>query len=147
MTIIETTRFGEVEVADEAVLEFPEGLIGVPGSGYALLARHEDAAFLWLQSTEDPSFAVPVVNPWRFFAGYEVRISDADAERVGLDGSADADVYVTVRAAGELEDFTANLRAPILVLEGRGHQVINEVQDAPLRAPLLGDIAATRVAA
>jgi flagellar assembly factor FliW len=147
MTTIDTTRFGEVEVADEALLEFREGLIGVPGTGYALLARHDDAAFLWLQSTEDPAFAVPVVNPWRFFAGYEVRISDADAERVGLHGAADADVYVTVRAAGAIEDFTANLRAPILVLDGRGHQVINEAGDAPLRAPLLGEIAAARVAA
>jgi flagellar assembly factor FliW len=147
MVTIDTTRFGEVEVADEATLEFPDGLIGVRGTRYALLARADDAAFLWLQSAENPGFAIPVVNPWRFFAQYEVRISDADAGRVGLNGAADADVYVTVRAAGAIEDFTANLRAPILVLSGRGYQVINELHDAPLRAPLLGEIAASLAAA
>ena len=33
-------------------------------------------------------------------------------------------------------DFSANLRAPILVWNGRGHQVINEAKDARVRAPL-----------
>ena len=45
-------------------------------------------------------------------------------------------VWVTVRAGAELADFHANLRAPILVAEGKGHQVINEAADAPVRAPL-----------
>ena len=33
---------------------------------------------------------------------------------------------MTVRAGAELADFYANLRAPILIAEGKGHQVINE---------------------
>lgn len=140
---IDTPRFGSLEIADEARIEFPEGLIGVDGTQYTLLARDSDSSFLWLQSLDDAEFAIPVVNPWRFFASYEVKISDADAARLGLDDDhADADVYVTVRAAGELEDFSVNLRAPILVHEGKGHQVINEHDDAPLRAPLLGELAA-----
>jgi flagellar assembly factor FliW len=142
-TTIDTPRFGTIEIADDATLEFPDGLIGVAGRRYTLLAKDPDSAFLWLQSIDDPEFALPVVNPWRFFASYEVKVSDADAARLGLDeDQADADVYVTVRAAGAIEDFSVNLRAPILVREGRGHQVINEHDDAPLRAPLLGELAA-----
>ena len=45
-------------------------------------------------------------------------------------------VWVTVRAGSELSDFSANLRAPILISEGQGHQVINEATHAPVRAPL-----------
>jgi flagellar assembly factor FliW len=142
-TVIDSPRFGRLEVDEASLLIFPEGLIGVTGTRYALLARDEDSAFLWLQSVEDPEFALPVVNPWRFFGTYDVRISDADAARIGLDDDhADADVYVTVRAAGAIEDFTVNLRAPILVREGRGWQVINEAPDAPLRVPLLSGLAA-----
>jgi flagellar assembly factor FliW len=48
---------------------------------------------------------------------------------------------VTVRATEKLDDCTANLRAPILISRGRGHQVINEAEHAPMRAPLF---AATR---
>jgi flagellar assembly factor FliW len=141
-TTIQSSRFGELELAPGALLEFPEGLIGIPGTHYALLARDEAGAFLWLQSVDDPEFAIPVVNPWRFFASYQVRISEADARRTGLETEPDAEVYVTVRAADAIEDFSVNLRAPILVSRGLGFQVINEATDAPLRTPLLGEIAA-----
>ena len=46
------------------------------------------------------------------------------------------DVYVTIRAAPALEDFTANLKAPILISDGRARQVINQASGAGLRAPL-----------
>jgi len=45
-------------------------------------------------------------------------------------------VYVTVRAAPALEDFTANLKAPILVSSGRAYQVINQAPGCELRTPL-----------
>jgi flagellar assembly factor FliW len=47
-----------------------------------------------------------------------------------------AEVFVTVRAAEEARNFSANLRAPIIISGGRGFQVINEADDAPVRAPL-----------
>jgi flagellar assembly factor FliW len=133
---IDTTRFGSLEIAGEAVIEFPAGLIGLGGSRYALLAIDEKAPIHWLQSIDDPSLALPVANPWRFFADYEVELSDAEAARIGIADPADCDVYVTVRARESLDECTANLRAPILVSRGRGHQVINEFTDAPMRAPL-----------
>ena len=33
---IESTRFGRVDIADDAVINFPDGLIGLPGTRYAL---------------------------------------------------------------------------------------------------------------
>lgn len=133
---IQSTRFGPLEVPDESVIEFPDGLIGLAGSRYALLARDEDSAFVWLHSLDDPALALPVTRPWDFFASYEVVLSDDEAERIGITRPEDADVWVTVRAAPAIEDFTVNLRAPILISGGRGHQVINEADDAPVRAPL-----------
>ena len=134
----DSLRFGTLEVPEEAVVEFPTGLIGLGGSQYVLLARDENSAFVWLHSVDDPSLALPVCSPFRFFADYAVVLSDPEAERIGITDPAGCDVYVTVRAAESLEDFTANLRAPILICRGRGHQVINEC-DVPVRAPLFVD--------
>lgn len=139
---IESTRFGAIEVPDEAMLEFPTGLIGLGGTRYTLIAREESAPFLWLHSLDDPSLAIPVTNPWYFFSSYEVEVSTSESERIGITDPAQADVYVTVRAGEAIEDFRANLRAPILVSGGRGHQVINEVPGAPVRAPLFEEIPA-----
>ena len=133
---LESTRFGTLEVPAEAIVEFPTGLIGLGGRRYALLARGEESAFVWLHSLDDPNLALPLTNPWRFFSSYEVELSDDEAERIGVADTDDTVVYVTVRAAETLEDFSANLRAPILIAQGHGHQVINQAPDAPVRAPL-----------
>lgn len=138
MTTLASTRFGELEIPQDAVIEFPSGLIGLGGTRYALLAKTDDAAFAWLHSLDDPDLAVPVTNPWRFFGDFEVELSDEEADRVGMSeaDTSGASVYVTVRAGESPKDFCANLRAPIVISGGRGHQVINQAQHAPVRAPL-----------
>jgi flagellar assembly factor FliW len=128
---IESSRFGTLEIEASRVIEFPVGLIGLGGRRWAIVG--DEGPFQWLHSVDDGSLALPVANPWHFFAGYEVALSDEDTARVGGDEHA---VWVTVRAGGELADFSANLRAPIIVSGGRGHQVINQAPDAPVRAPL-----------
>src|SRR2546430_329252 len=120
---VESTRFGTLEIADAEPIRFPAGLIGLGGRDFVLVDHDADSAFSWLQSTEDPALALPVTNPWAFFADYVVELSDEDTERLGGE-AADPVVWVTVRAGAELSDFSANLRAPILIANGRGHQVI-----------------------
>ena len=95
---------------------------------------------------EDAGLALPVTDPWRFFADYEVELSDEETARIGVEDAEGVAVWVTVRATGELSEFTANLRAPILVCEGRGHQVINAFGASPLRAKLFPEEPAQRAA-
>ena len=51
-------------------------------------------------------------------------------------GVENPDAWVTVRTGSSPEDFSTSLRAPIVIADGRGHRVINEVRDAPVRASL-----------
>jgi len=136
MNTIDSTRFGTVEVNPDSVLEFPNGLVGLGGSRFVLVAPEADSVFVWLHSCEDPSLALPVTRPWNFFPDYEVSLSDAETAALAFEAGTEPDVWVTVRAADELEAFTANLRAPILVSGGQAHQVINEAPEAPVRASL-----------
>jgi len=133
---VESSRFGSVEIDSAAVIEFPAGLIGLDGRRWAILSADPNGPFHWLHSLEDAALALPVANPWHFFEEYAVELSDGDSRRIGAERPEDVDVWVTVRAASELSDFSANLRAPILVCKGQGHQVINEAPDASVRAPL-----------
>ena len=141
---IESSRFGRLEIDPETVIEFPEGLIGLAGNRYALIARDAETPFLWLQCLDDPSLALPVTNPHHFFSNFSVELAEEEAERLGLDearGFDDAkgfDVYVTVRAATSPEGFAANLKAPIVIRAGRAHQVINRAAGCGLRVPLFG---------
>jgi flagellar assembly factor FliW len=137
----ESSRFGTVEVDPAAVIEFPRGLIGLGGSRFALLGKPEEEAIVWLHAVDDPELAVPVADPWAFFADYAVDLPDDEAERMGITDPSDARVLVVVRVGETPQDCFANLKAPILVTAGTGHQVLNEA-DAPLRAPLVPEEAA-----
>ena len=99
---IESSRFGHVEIDPATVIEFPDGLIGLGGSRYALLAGEPDSPFVWLHCIDDPTLSLPVTDPHRFFSGYQVELTDDDADRLGLDDSTPVDVYVTVVARAEL---------------------------------------------
>jgi flagellar assembly factor FliW len=131
-----TSRFGPVEVILDSVIEFPDGLIGLSGTRYALLSTDARSPFLWLQSLEDESVALPVTNPHRFFRDFVVELTDADAGLLGYDDGVPADVYVTVTASAAASQVTVNLKAPILIRDGRGHQVVNLDANAAVKTPL-----------
>jgi flagellar assembly factor FliW len=138
---IDSSRFGPIEIPEEKVITLPQGLIGLPGTKYALVTRDEKSPFVWLHSVEDGGLALPVTNPWLFFPDYEVRISDEDAESIGLEGPEQADILCVVRATEEIGDFTVNLLSPIVLHAAKrtGKQVINEVA-YDVRAPLFAEV-------
>lgn len=131
-TTIDSTRFGRIEVAPDSAIVFPNGLAGLDSRTFTLIARAQDDAFVWLHSLEDPALALPLADPRRFFRDFALEPAPADG----------AAVYVTVRASERIEDFTANLRAPLVIADGIGQQVINEAAGAELRAPLFAELAA-----
>jgi len=132
----ESVRFGKVEIPAEDVIEFPNGLIGLGGRRYALIDRNPGTGFLWLHEVDDPALALPVVSPEQFFSDFALVMAEEDRERTGIEDAAIARVYVTVRATPDPMDITANLRAPLVIHEGRGYQVINTLAEAALQAPL-----------
>jgi flagellar assembly factor FliW len=135
---LESSRFGTLEIASTDVIEFPNGLVGLSSHRYTIVAPNATGPFRWLHSLDDPSLALPIANPWDFFTDYSVELSDADVARVGAES---ATIWVVVRAGDELSDFSANLHAPIVIANGRGHQVINEIAH-PVRVPLFPEMSA-----
>ena len=106
MTVsFESVRFGSVEAAEEDVFEFPDGLVGLGGSRYALIDRNPGTGFLWLHSVEDAALALPVVSPYQFFADFKLEIAPEDRERTGIESAPAESILVTVRATPDpLED-------------------------------------------
>jgi len=139
---IESTRFGTFSVRDDLVLTFSDGLIGLPGERYVLVAKDEGSPFYWLHSAENAEVAVPVTNPWLFFSDYEVRVTDEDADLLGLTSPEEADIFCVVRAASELEDFTVNLAAPVIIHRANrlGRQIINDAGGYSVRHHLFSEV-------
>jgi len=140
---VQTSRFGEIEVEDSSVIRMPRGPVGFEQYTQFVAVEHRpDTDFHWLQSTEEPSLAFVVVDPSKFYTDYEVEISDADAEKLGLASEDDASVMVVVSVAKGGEEITANLAAPVVInmKEMLGLQVILQDNRYPIKHPLVAII-------
>lgn len=112
--LIETTRFGRLEIDDERVIRFADGLLGFPEHRrYALIQTATDPVFFWLQSLDDPALAFVVCDPATFVSDYRAPIRADDVAALGMDGLGDCQVLVIVN---KVEDqLTANLLGPLVI--------------------------------
>ena len=112
--LIETMRFGPVEVDEGKLMTFPEGVLGFPKHHrFALLQTSPDPALFWLQSVEDPDLAFVVCDPQLFVPDYQVPIRKDDLESLALHDVGDCQVLVIVNKVGGA--LTGNLLGPLLV--------------------------------
>lgn len=112
--LIETSRFGQLEVNPERLIRFEEGILGFPQQKeYALIQTGEGSGFYWLQSVCTRDLAFVVCDPRLFVADYQVPVKIDDLETIGLSDLKDAQVFVIVNKVDEL--LTGNLQGPLVV--------------------------------
>lgn len=111
---IHTSRFGPVSYEADDVMEFPEGLLGLPGCHrWILLADSEDSALGWLQSVEREDAALAIVSPRRFVPDYQLRVARSDLAPLGTADVASAQVVAILGHNGRT--LTLNLKAPLVL--------------------------------
>ncbi len=122
---VRTTRFGVIEIADDRVITFDQGLLGFPDrQRFCLLEPGEDACFFWLQSLDDPALAFVVTDPALFVPDYSVPIRKEQMESLALNSLDDAQVFVIVN---KVDGFlTGNLQGPLVIntLQRRADQMV-----------------------
>lgn len=127
MREIDTTRFGRLRVSQEAVIRFPEPLLGLDDRhDYCLLEHDGGDGFYWLQSLEDPAVALFVLDPFRHVPDYEVEIPDAAAALLEAQEPSEVTLYTTVSMAPDQSQVSTNLLGPLAINHSRrvGAQVI-----------------------
>lgn len=112
--LIETTRFGKVEVDGSRVITFKDGLLGFPKHHrFALIQTAEEAVFLWMQSLDDSALAFLVCDPLAFVPDYQAQVRADEVKALELRDLADCQVLAIVnKVDGHL---TANLLGPLVI--------------------------------
>lgn len=137
--MLATTRFGEVRFAQTDVIEFPWGLPGFAGlHRFLALSLEEQPNFVWLQSVEDPSVALPAADPWQIFSDYEPRLPVYATETLELRNSEDFTILCVVVVTKDAKEMSMNLMAPIVVnlKTNRARQVMLENSHYPIKAAI-----------
>jgi len=113
---VSTTRFGDLDVEEKAILSVKEGILGFAGlERYFFLESDKTSPFKWLQSAEDPELAFVVVDPRSIRPDYRVALEPEDAEAISIENVEDCLVYCIVTVGQDPSRITANLAGPILI--------------------------------
>ncbi len=124
---IESTRFGELDVEEEQLFNFPYGIPGFPEEkSFAYILHDVESPFSFLQSTTEANLTFVLVDPFAFFQDYEFVLEDEVAEELELSQQNLPQVFLMANMKGKLAEMTVNLLAPLVFnrVNRKGRQVI-----------------------
>lgn len=137
-----TTRvFGEITIDDEKIITFPKGIIGFPDlTEFALVHDSEKGTdtIHWLQSIQEPAFAMPVMDPLMVYPDYNPEVEDELLSHLGKLDPEEMLVLVTVTVPKDLTNMSVNLKGPIVVnaAERKAAQVIVDGDEYQVKFPI-----------
>ncbi len=138
---ITTKVFGEITIDDDRIITFPKGIIGFPDlTEFALLHDSEKGSdsIHWLQSLQEPGFAMPVMDPLIVCPDYNPEVDDELLKHLGELNPEELLVLVTVTVPKDLTQMTVNLRGPIIIdaVGRKATQVIVEGDEYQVKFPI-----------
>lgn len=116
--LLQTRLFGEVEIDENKMITFENGIIGFPDLKEFFIIRDEEKSsdsISWLQSRDEKGMAIPVMNPLTVMADYNPVIEDELLKPLGEIKEDNMMALVTVRVPADIKDISVNLKAPIVI--------------------------------
>ncbi|HZX48152.1 MAG: hypothetical protein A2Z47_04420 [Thermodesulfovibrio sp. RBG_19FT_COMBO_42_12] len=141
--ILNTSRFGDVEIEEDKIVSFPEGIPGFSDVKRYIILDHPngpDVPFKCLHAVDDADLAFVITDPLLFNCDYNPDIDEQDLKELQITSPEDFGMIVIVTIPhDEPEKMTANLQGPILINLGtrEAKQVFLVSDDCQIRYPLL----------
>ncbi len=117
--VINTRVFGEITIEDNKLIHFPGGIVGFPElQDFALIHDEEkgdSAGIRWMQSVQEPQFAMPVIDPLCVKEDYNPLVEDDLLAPLGNIEPEELLVLTTITVPSDLTKMTVNLKAPFII--------------------------------
>ncbi|MCI3921328.1 flagellar assembly protein FliW [Paenibacillus sp. TRM 82003] len=137
--IVTTYHFGEVEVTEDQILTFDQGIPGFEElRKYAMLPL-ESSAFQYLQSLEDEHILFLTTNPYLYYQDYVLNLTESLRESLHIEGTEEVEVLCIITVPEDPRSATINLMAPLIVNKRTGEAAQFVMHDSPYKTkhPLL----------
>ncbi len=129
----DTRLFGKIDIDDSKIIIFKEGIIGFPDLKHFTLIYDEEkegqGRIKWLQSMDDPAFALPVINPLDIKPDYQPVVNEEGLQSLGSMPNESAFMLVTITVPKEIEKMSVNLKAPFVINMDNLHGVQIIIED------------------
>ncbi|MBS4538144.1 flagellar assembly protein FliW [Clostridium sp. D2Q-11] len=115
--IINTKNFGNIEVLEESIIQFSEGIPGFQEQKRFVIIENEDEEnpFQWLQAIDTPELAFVIINPFIFKKDYDFNIPESVVEKLNINSPHDIAIYTIVVVPEDIKKMTANLSGPVII--------------------------------
>lgn len=139
---VNTRVFGTIDIEDDKIIHFEGGIIGFPQmTDFALIhdAENESArAIQWLQSIQEPEFAMPVMDPLVVSPDYNPVVEDELLKPICITDPESVLVLVTLTVPKDIHNMSVNLQAPFVINadEKKACQIIVDTDKYPVRFPI-----------
>jgi len=112
---VKTKSNGIVNVKDEQLVTFPEGLLGFEKYTKFALIDSEYEPFIWLQSTEESNLAFLMIDPFLISSDYVADIDDNTLKSIEVESPEDIVIMTLVTIPKDGSGITANFLGPIVI--------------------------------
>lgn len=116
---IDTYLFGKVDVSDQMLINFPDGLPGFEQcQRFALIHEQEKTvkSSFTLQSVDDAQVAFQIVDPTSYGFNYELQLSDEESTKLKVVSTADLVVMLILfRREDKSSPIEASVWAPLVI--------------------------------
>ncbi len=142
--LLNTKHFGQIEIDDKGIIDFPKGLPGFEDvKKFVLLANdEEDSIFMWLQSVDNQDLAFVVIDPKLIKGDYEVDVQEEEVEELEIREESETIILSIVVVPEDLMNMTANLKAPIIINNSnkKGKQVVLDCKDYSIKHYIMQEL-------
>ncbi|WP_105616948.1 flagellar assembly protein FliW [Vallitalea okinawensis] len=142
---IKTRNFGTIEIEDDQILTFEDGIPGFEKlNKFALINDKKDYPFAFLQCVSDGDISLTIINPYDLIKDYSFEVDDTLIENLGQIKENNLAIYVVVVIPDNIEKITANLKAPIIInIEAKkGIQVALRNDNYQIKHPVFNELLA-----
>lgn len=136
---IQTKFLGEVDIQEQSIITFPEGIPGFQEEKqFILIPLNETSPFLVLQSIHTQKVGFMVATPYAFKKEYAFDLQQSDVEKLEIERAEDVLVYGILTLKDTLLQSTINLLAPIVINEKKqlAKQIVLPSEEDLLHFPL-----------
>lgn len=139
---IETSLFGTITIEKDKIINFQDGIIGFSELKKFTLMVDEDNSdskkVFWLQSLDEPDFAMPVVDPFAIFEEYNPVVEDEWFKSLGEHTEDDLLVFLTMVVPEDITKMTVNQKAPLIIntKTNQACQIIIEGEEYKIHCPV-----------
>ena len=117
MKKINTLRFGELEIEEQDVVRFADGIPAFEDEHeFVVLPYEEGTPYMFLQSMATPELAFLMTDPFVFFPDYSFVLDDENMDKLEIKTMDDVLVctLISIPRSG-VADMTTNLLAPVVI--------------------------------